>query len=533
MRTLTTAALSAFAAIMRQPRYQVLLWDILSSGAPGLSTIVTGSALSAASAYMLDVTSNVVDPITLEEPGDKRAATVALTLMSHTPAFDPTSGANAAWIREMQVVQVKEGDALLSSGDYVTTFTGHIRGQVGYTLDREAITKTTSLTAYSRRATPRFLKRTFVSQNYGRLVDFGTILQDIGLDEMGLSAEERSRMPRLLGKVTQFAYNTIADLAPLEAIDKILETIGHVVDFDGDGRIRTYNRNLRRTPDILYENLDLVSRVSIPPSEHEAFNSVRVVGLDSQVTVVEQPDQTLVRLTVPVGFWRPTHTVDFTWSRGDTLRCQTTTFVIQTSVNDHLLLNIGDETYQQTSDFGGTITVEIVKFILGFITLIVIILLVKAAVPDICSLPGTPNIPVGRILEAIVLQLILLTLAVSSSGVYEIHGRPLLPVFKEITVEMTKEGTPDYLLNQKELRNDWLNSEVVLAEIALLELIFEISQAFPREFTILNDVRLEVGDLVELPIGNGMRIWVESFRKTLSRDQVPLLEVAGYLAPRI
>ena len=533
MRTITPAATSAFTAQVRQPRYQVLMWDILSSGAPALSTIVTGSALSAASAYMLDVSSNVVDPLSLDEPGDKQASKVTFSLQTHTGAFDPTSGTNAVWVRENQVVQVKEGDATLSIGDYVTTFTGHLRGQVGYELDREAITKTTTIAAYGRRATPAFIKRTFVSRNYERLVDYGTIIQDIAIDQMGLGVNELSRMPRLLGKVTQFAQNSVVDLAPLEAIDKILETVGLAIDFDGDGRLRTYSRNLRRTPDILYETLNLIGRVAIPASEHDAYNSVKIIGLDSVITMQEQPEQELARATVPVGFWRPTHTVGVRWSRGDQVRCATTVFVIQTSVNNHLLLNVGEESYVQVDDFSGEISVDIIKYVAGLITLIIIVLLIQAAVPDICELPGLPNIPVGKILEAIVLQGILLTLALTSSGVYEIRGRPMLPVFKEISVVMTKAGTLDYLLHQKEITNDWLNSEVALSEIALLELIFEISQAYPRECTIVNDVSLEVGDIIELPVGNGMRIWVESLRKQLSRNTVPMLEIAGYLAPRI
>ena len=533
MRTLTTAAMSAFTAQVRQPRYQVLLWDLFTSGAPSLSTIVTGSALSTASAYALDITSNVIDPISLDEPGDKRAAKVSFQLMTHTGAFDPTSGANAAWIRENQVVQLKEGDATLSAGDYVTTFTGHIRGQVGYTLDREAIEKSTAVTAYGRRATPAFLKRTFTSKTYGRLVDYGTIVQDIAIDQMQLGANELARMPRLLGKVTQFATNSIVELAPLEAIDKILETVGLAVDFDGEGRLRTYDRNLRRSPEITYTTLDLISRVSIPASEHEGYNSVRVVGLDSTVTVTEQPEAAMARATIPVGFWRPVHTVEVRWSADDSVRCATTALAIQTSVNDHLLVRVGTERYRQQDEISGILSVTILAYVAALLVLIIICAIIEFAIPDI-SLPfGGPTIPVGKIASGLTLSFILFTISINSSGTYEIRGLPKLPVFKEIAVVMTKEGTLDYLLNEKELKNDWLNHQPALAEIALLELVFEHSLAFPREFSIVNDLRLEVGDLVELPIGNGMRVWVESFRKQLSRDRVPILDVSGSLAPRI
>ena len=534
MRTLPAALSSVMASLHRQPRYQVLLWDILSSGAPTITSIVNGTA---ASAFQVDVTAYVHGDVSVSEQGDKRAAQVALTLSDHLGSFDPVSGTYAAYLHENQVVHIRAGDATVTASNYVGLFFGHCRGQAGFHINRQSLQRETTLSLYGRRATPAYVKRRFISPSYGNAVDFGVILRDIARDQMSLAGNELARFPHQLEAVTQFTTNSIVDLSPLEALDKILEAVGLASDFDGDGGLRQINRDLRRAPEKIYPNLHHTMSVEVPASDTETYNSVKIIGLDKYITEIDQPVQDLARATIPVGFWRPTHSVQVVWSKDRSVRAYTTAMQVQTSINETVLFNIGEESYTQVSEYEGKISVSITKFIVGLLLLITIQIALTALIPDKVVVGGVLasfgwTIPFGRIFEGIVIATITYTLSLQSSGEYLIVGSPRLPVFKEISVVLTQEGTPDYLLNQKELQNDWVNTHEHLLQLAMVEILFEVAQGKPRRVTMLDDYTLEVGDIIQIPLGNTpLRLWIESLNRTLSRDAIPTLTLQGYLIP--
>ena len=534
MRTVSLAMKTLLQSSVRQFRFRIDLWDLLSSGAPTLAAIVAGTATPTThAAFYRDVTASVEDGLTWEEPGDKRAARVSFSLVDYTNRFDPDAGVDAKFMQIGQLVQVLEGDLTLATADWVTTFTGHIRGQVGFVQNRQTLRYDAQVVAYSRRATPRYLKQSFISQTYGSGTDYGTICGDVAGREMSLSATEFSRFPASLGKVTQFKSNSIVEMTPIEAIDKLLETVGQVSDFDGAGVFRSYSRDIRRAPDKTYNNLDLIFSLIAQQAEIEAYNSVSVTGLDKNLTEVEQLHQSLARATIPVGFWRPSHTVKLPWSRDLSVRAKDTILVIQTSVNDALFAPLGDETYQQLSDFEGQISVDITTYVATLLTMIIITLVVYAALPDIVPpVLGGFTIPIGRIVEGGLLILIFLALGTVSSGVYEIQGTTLIPVFKEISSVVTQSGIVDYLIHQKVIRNDFINTMEELTELAKLELLWEVAQSSPREFEILNDLELEIGDIVQLPTNGETKYWIQSLSKTFAREQVPVLRVSCIKLPQ-
>ena len=529
MRTLAPALATVMLSPQRQPAWQVLAYDVLSSGAPTMSAIIAGSATSA---FQLNLTPYVHGGVTVEEPGDKRAAHITFTVSDHLGSFDPASGTYATYMQQHQVVHITAGDTTVPTSQYVGLFLGHVRGQVGFTIDRQALRYETTLSCYNRRAVPRYLKRRFTSQSYGNAVDFATICLDVARQEMSLSGTELTRFPGVLGQLTQFSTNTIADLSPLEALDKILEALGLVCDFDGDGRLRVYSRDLRRAPDKVFANLNLIASIEHPQADTETYNSVKIIGLDKNITELEQPEQALARATIPVGFWRPMHTVDVWWSNDRSLRARHTVLSIESSVNNSLILGLGTESYTETSEYGGRISIGIIGFLLSLIALIGVTLLAGAYLPDALNLTAVQTISVGRVIQSLTIQLALMTVATQSSGVYEVRGVPILPVFQEISATLTVDGTPDYLVNQKEITNDWVSTQEHLLALALVELIFEVAQSSPRNVSLVDDLTLEVGDMIQIPLGAApLRLWVESLRRTMTRDQVPLLDITGFKVP--
>lgn len=538
MRDLSTAARDLLNSSQRQFRFKVQMFDVLT-GSLSMAQIINESftfAVMSASGTALDVTEWVHDGVRWDDPGDRRAQKLSLKLSDLLGKFDPDLGLNSKFLMQGQVVRLIEGDESIDEEDWVTTFIGHIRGQVGFVIDRNSLEYQAEITAYGRRATPKYLKQKFISKTYNKRTEYADICTDIAIEQMKLTSGELERFPSSLGKVTQFVANSIVDMSPMEAIEKITETVGKVPEFDAEGKLFAYSKDLRRGPNKVFENLSLIFHYRVPSAEIEAYNSVSVTGLDKNITELEQPEQDVGRATIPVGFWRPTHTVKVPYSKDLKTRVRNAKMAVITSVNDTLVVGFGSESFSSPSEFEGQIEVSIFFYLISLLATIIIVSIVAAALPDQVTVlsfgVGTGiTIPIGKIAQGAIFQLVLYTLSLVSSGSYEIRGNPIIPVYQEITAIVTNSNTPDYLLHQKEIHNDWINTEEELKELAILELLWETAQESPRDVGLLNDWSLEIGDVIQLPVAGGIKIWIESMSKTISRGSVPILELSGYKVP--
>jgi len=538
MRLLNSDARNVLTKSVRQFRFKLQLFDVLT-GSLSMAQIVnktfTFNTMSAAGTA-LDVTEFTHDGVKWDDPGDRRAQKLSFQLSDLLGKFDPDVGQHAKFMMAGQVVRLIEGDESMDEDDWITTFTGHIRGQVGFSVNRDTLEYQAEVTAYGRRATPKYLKQTFISKTYNKRIEFANICNDIAREQMNLTGDELERFPSSIGKVTQFAANSIVEMSPMEAIEKILEAVGRVPEFDAEGKLFTYSRDLRRGPNKVFNDLSLIYYYRVPVAEIEAYNSVSVIGLDKNITEIEQPEQAVARATIPVGFWRSSHKVKLPYSKDLKTRVRNAKMLVQVSVNDHLLLSLGDEDFVALSEYEGQIEVSIDDFIITMVAIIFVAGVTAAALPDEVTVisfgvGGGITIPIGRIAQGVAIQLAMMTLAISSSGQYEIRGNVIVPVYQEINAIVTNSNTPDYLLHQKEIRNDWVNTEEECKELAILELLWETAQESPREVGLLNDWSLEIGDVIQLPVAGGIKIWIESMRKTIGRGIIPVLEISGYRVP--
>src|SRR5882724_12642674 len=97
MRTLAFAARELMASTVRQPRWRVELYDILS-GELSLAQVIAGTSTLAewiSTGHALDVTAFVQDGLTWEAPGDKRADRLSVSQVDYTSRFHPDLGADA------------------------------------------------------------------------------------------------------------------------------------------------------------------------------------------------------------------------------------------------------------------------------------------------------------------------------------------------------------------------------------------------------------------------------------------------------
>ena len=142
------------------------------------------------------------------------------------------------------------------------------------------------------------------------------------------------------------------------------------------------------------------------------------------------------------------------------------------------------------------------------------------------QVPGTGwTIPWGKILQAQASIAIMLIMMSMGSAQYEIWGTPYDYAYLEKQSIAVEDGLEYWLENEKEIKNDFIGTHDQADTIAVTELIWEKVLSNPRKISIVDDTRLEVGDIVALP--DGRKVVITALSKTIKRGEVSTLVIDG------
>ena len=87
------------------------------------------------------------------------------------------------------------------------------------------------------------------------------------------------------------------------------------------------------------------------------------------------------------------------------------------------------------------------------------------------------TIPVGRILQAQAMIVIMLIMMSMGSAQYEVWGTPYDYAYLELKATALVDGLEYWEENEKEVKNDFLGSQDRVHALAMLELTWEVSSA--------------------------------------------------------
>lgn len=364
-----------------------------------------------------------------------------------------------------------------------------------------------------------------VTPIYSAGADLASIARDI-IASLGLAAGEHD-----IGVVgVQLAHDT-TQLADLNAWD-MLELIGlpglKEPYVDARGVFKFVSRDVRRDADIAltYERVrSIQSGRSRPP-----LTTFRVKYLDPNLTKVTQLEQVLANASLSAGFFMPSSKTNVWWSDDHRLRAENTYLHKQQSINDGLL-HVGDESYVQTSPYGGKITARIDGFLPGLATASLAALIASSWIPDEVvvgglGVSGGVTIPVGRAAQQIALNVLLYTLMVMGFGVYEVRGQPYDYVNAVNEVEAYDENAPIWMEKFEEVQNDLIPNDAVAESLATNELIYRARSADSGVLPIADDLRIERGDMLSIP--DGRKFYVTGYQRDLTRGAPAMLDVQGF-----
>jgi hypothetical protein len=200
--------------------------------------------------------------------------------------------------------------------------------------------------------------------------------------------------------------------------------------------------------------------------------------------------------------------------------------VAKMSVNSGLL-NVANESYSQTSETQGRIVLENTYYSPVFVAISLYGAMQAGSLPDY-SLPyGGPTIPTGKIAQSSLLFLAMMTMSSMGTGTYEIRGRPYDWVHARNTTEAFDDSSPDWTQRIVEIENDFVMNQAMSEAYAARELLHEVKQSTSYNVTIVDDPRIEPGDILELH--DGTRLYVTGYSRDLSRGAAAMLEIQGFM----
>ena len=512
MRTLSTAMTEAQESFNPFPFYKILAYD------PTLDTIseiVTGTSTQTP----LDVTEYCTN-VSWE------ISKISFTLADSDGIFHPDTGSMRAYFKDGAIIRLVEGDERVSESDWMVMFTGQIHGQIGWKISRQQMVLESRISVYSRENSQLYQRRKITTSEYTIGTDIGICLMEICTSFLGLTSEE-IRIPTVLGYQFMHITNQLSQVTPWEGIQALLQTVGMVPFFDGEGKLAAFNKNMGRPYSRVYDDLTNIYDYEIPENVGDGINKVRIVFLSANLSKVTGQVQVLGTAQITTGFFTGREELDCWWSDDRKQRAENTYMVTLKGINDNLIPFIGTEEYTEMTEFHGTIVITISIWVPILATVMLAAYVGLSLIPDAWSGQFFGfTIPYGRVLQAIDLIGILALMMSLGSAQYEIWGTPYDYVYREMEAIAVEQGLSYWEENELKIENAFLGGYDQADIIAVTELIWEKCKNYTRRLRVRNDLSLEVGDIIVIP--DGRKFVIINMSKTIKKGEVPALTLDCY-----
>lgn len=426
----------------------------------------------------------------------------------------------AAWPSSCSA-QAKPGQIISIDADGNRLWNGVIDSVNDYREERGA--RSLQIVSRTRDGVGLWRDNRFVSGIYPS----GTALERIAVDiarAMGLTSTEH-KFPAT-GFWVPHTNAQMADMSPWDMLETVFLAAGLSPFADVLGRIRTYRRDVTRRADIVLDDSRVLAITGA--RARPAVNNVKLRWLDRNLSKVTQQDQVLATDSVTAGFFKLEQEREEWFSNDRRQRAQSTRMVVKQSVNSGLL-PVGDEEYTVFDQFHGRLKVTTYFWVPALATASIAALLAAHAQPDLgdgSSLVPSPTIPIGRIVEGAATAAILLVMMSLGTGHYEFWGEPYDYVHARNTTEAFDRTAPAHLNLEKEIENDFITDQPHAREVAARELLHAIASSSSWGARIVDDPRVEQGDILELP--DRSRLCVMGYSRDLTRGAPAVLDLTGF-----
>lgn len=318
------------------------------------------------------------------------------------------------------------------------------------------------------------------------------------------------------------------DETPWNMISTILEAANYVPYVSVLNQVKAYSKEVINVQTLPVDLDKLISKTGT--SKQLTYDRVRLRWLDQNLSKTLQQSQVLYSTAMTAGYFDRVQEEDAWWSDDRRQRAQDFFFNIVDSVNAGIL-PVATEDYEIIDEYHGRITLTTAGWVPAVVALATATLLAVAAEPDLVQvnpLTGTgATISVGRIAEAAAISSIMLIQMSIGVGRYEIWGTPYDYVHAKNTTLAYVDNLPTWLRQEKEIENDLITGEAHAQSVAITDLVFENSKATTTAVEIVDDPRIEVGDVLGFP--DGTKMFVSGFSGDLTKGSPAVMRVEGMI----
>lgn len=391
-----------------------------------------------------------------------------------------------------------------------------------------------SITARSRETQDIWKLTKLVTQLYPFGTNVSDIIKDIAV-QAGLSDQDWIIPPSAITTCT--TSTQMANQSAWQMMQTLFLPIGQTPYVNAIGQLKGVSRDLiGREPDVVLTN-DRLLRVNASRSKAPTTRYI-LQWLDPNLTMVEQQGRMLAECNLTAGFFTPVFWKHLTFSEDGTQRATQTYLRIQTSVNQFRIggtdfLPCFLEEYSQDTDVNCRIMIITLGWTYVVLAAAIIAKLIASAIPDGVIVGGLfvsggTTIPIGRIIEAICDVAIFIIQAAMGTGDYQVWGVPFAYLHARNSSEAYDMDAIAWADNPTTVENDFIMNEAHAQAVCTRELIYLSRAASSWSMDLVEDRRIEKGDLIELP--DGSAVYVTDFSRVLMGSRENKLTIQGFLA---
>ena len=529
-----------FQGSSRRPAYKVYLWNPNRTG-------ITGVVLDQSASPRYDITPFVISVALREnisfENSDNAVATNATITLHYLPDALPIPITERTLL-DGAPIRIYQGDEEVADPEqWVPVFTGVIRGNPSAIEEArfERQPQTATVVAVGREE--NFLNTVITARAYPKGIDIGRAVVETGIEKMGL--DRREIKIGFQDYALGHTQNQLVDIEVLKGIHQMLFTVGKKPRFDADGFLTAVDTDLDRAATRVLSN-DMVVEIRREQRSDSANNSVRLVGLDNELTQVVEREKRLAHGETTSGFFESTVKKNIFFSenagrneggrRALDTRIESKINALTSAVGASIIWSPFLET-DAISTFGGRLIFDtgfapdINATLTGIYAateaaILVLHLATPVTTPTVLSgAVAANNIAIFSLQATSTAALVGIIASMMALGrvEWEIFGKPFQNVFQQIAALATLDGVLSKDLKEIEFRNDWIYDLTVLVARARELLRRELAKAWRFKITMLDDPILDVDDIIEIAL---KRYYITSINRTMTRVSGPIQNMA-------
>lgn len=502
----------------RSPAHRVVIWN------PHRTTIHE-VCLGTAESPEYDVTDYVIsiqysENIVFENNDDAVASNCVMSVIYDEDAL-PIEMTEKTWL-DGTPVRIYQGDKRIPVEGWIPIFTGVVRGVPSTTEYSRDEFKPRQLQVTVVDRAEKYLNKSVTAREYDKGLDVGKAAVEAAIEWMYLDRREI--------KIGHQDYpimhpqSQLVGIEVLKGIAEVLFTTGKKPRFDSEGFLIAADTDLDRPPVRNYPNKDHIVEIRREQVLTSINNSVRLLGIDDELTAVVETTKRLAHGDITSGFFESKVEQKVYFSENDGKANQGRR-AKDTFLGDYELSSIGAffgegiAWVPHIEDDGFTVFWGTIEFDTGYDPTVRAVLtgLYAAAKATYAVLLAAGELQLASVADGVATAaLIGIMLSMTEIGhvYWEIHGNPFNNVYQQLCVTAAIHGILTEDIKEIELRNDWLSSIDYMQERAKQLLRRELVKGWSQKLILIDDPFIEVDDIIQI---EDMRFYITSIRKVLAR----------------